>query len=349
MTYFIPYLVTWRHTIFGMPGQWFVIHPAVSVAVDLMLCNTILGFACYSTFFKICRYNIDKLNRIHLSCRLRHHSTDVTNRHFESGPILYLPANSVICFNARLGCLAKAIVPGSDADRISKATSKVFQSIQKTAFGFPWYIFFRTKHYRDFLMGRRECARWNPSLFANEIDQTICISAKGAMCNPGDYTNVVHVSFCSGDCSSQCGSLFTKWCEVNAFDHLFENEIESVNTTSTVCVLIGLRLSTFNAGLNPFHLFFSISSVYIRKAWDTIQSLDQSTDRDSGPNLLCSLMGSEKLSEAQVHGILSDLFTAGFDSVSRPLSSSKQSHMFQRASRLPGESYHPRIRCRPYL
>ncbi|XP_064644431.1 cytochrome P450 10-like [Lineus longissimus] len=133
-----------------------------------------------------------------------------------------IETNSVICFNARLGCLEKAIVPGSDADIISKATSKVFLAIQKTAFGFPWYFFYRTKQYKEFVNGRKDSAR--------------------------------------------------------------------------------------------------ISSVYVRKAWESLQSSDRTTDRENGPNLLCSLMGSEKLSEAQVHGILSDLFTAGFDSVSGALS-----------------------------
>ncbi|XP_013386172.1 cytochrome P450 10-like [Lingula anatina] len=62
-----------------------------------------------------------------------------------------------VCFNTRLGVMDDDLCLGSDANKMISSSQAMFDAVQKTMYAFPWYHFFRTRLYSQFVTGKRGC------------------------------------------------------------------------------------------------------------------------------------------------------------------------------------------------
>ena len=85
---------------------------------------------------------------------------------FHIGPSMkFVSAIGTVCFDTRLSCLgAQSNSDGGSygiADQMVKATTNLFQAVQKTTFAFPWYALFRTQNYKQYVEAKTVSNRYS--------------------------------------------------------------------------------------------------------------------------------------------------------------------------------------------
>ena len=78
-------------------------------------------------------------------------------------------AIGTVCFDCRLGVLSPRGCHSPLAQQMLTNSQLMFSSVQKTTFAFPWFFFFRTKLYKDFVTGKKGCNRWERMLYVANL------------------------------------------------------------------------------------------------------------------------------------------------------------------------------------